>query len=71
MFADAYQIYTQHIYWGNLLHFKLTYQLKMKFAAQSDSNMLNLMLVFTFSFLDWKSFWGKLGKKMSVQAEIW
>ena len=33
MFADAYQIYTQHIYWGNLLQFKLTYQLKMKFAA--------------------------------------
>ena len=49
------------------------YQFKLKFCTQTNSNMQNSMMMFTFSVFDWKYLFGQIWSKKSklaVCAEI-
>ena len=49
------------------------YQFKLKFCTQTNSNMQNSMVMFTFSVFDWKYLFGQIWSKKSkltVSAEI-
>ena len=44
---------------------------KMKFGVQTNSNMMNLMVMFNFSLLDWKYiFWANLVQKTKIVKMI-
>ena len=43
----------------------------MKFGVQTNSNMMNLMVMFNFSLLDWKYiFWANLVQKTKIVKMI-
>ena len=49
-------------------------QCKSKFSTQTNSNMQNPMVMFTFPVLDWNyPFWANLAQKLKllIQAKIW
>ena len=41
------------------------YQFKLKFFTSINSNMQNFMVMFTFSFFDWKYLFGQIWSKKS------
>ena len=48
------------------------YQFKHKFGTYTNSNMQNLMDLFTFSLFDWKyCFWANLVQKVKITSWSW
>ena len=57
---------------GQIWSKKSNYQLKLKFGSQTNSNMQNSMMLFTFFVFEWKySFWANLVQKIKIISWSW
>ena len=60
----TYSILDQKTLFGQILGKNHNFQVKLKFGIYTNSNMHNLILMFTFSVFDWEYFvWANLVKK--------
>ena len=54
-------------FWENLIQKNKNYLHRLKFGIESNSNVLNMMIMFTIFVLEWKHLcFGKFGSKIQI-----